>query len=134
MKEATSSLPENIDEYIAAQPTEYRKTLEELRSIVHTVVPDAEESISYMVPCFKHVYMLVGIGVNKDFCSLYVMSPPLVKAMKDELKNVKVSGATIHFSPGKPLPVALIKKIVKARVKENEALAVARKTKKLAKK
>lgn len=130
MKEANPSLPENIDQYISVQAPEYRKTLEELRSIIHQIVPDAEESISYMVPCFKHIYMLVGIGVNKDFYSLYVMNPPLVKAMKDELKGVKVSGATIHFPPGKPLPVALIKKIVKARVKQNEELAQARKAKK----
>ena len=130
MKEASPSLPETIDEYIAAQLPGYRKTLEELRNIIRSIVPDAEESISYMVPCFKHIYMLVGMGVNKDFCSLYVMSPPLVKAMKDDLKGVKVSGATIHFLPGKPLPVALIKKIVKARVKQNEELAQARKVKK----
>jgi len=134
MKEANPSLPANIDQYISMQAPEYRKTLEELRSIVHQVVPGAEESISYMVPCFKHIYMLVGIGVNKDFCSLYVMSPPLVKTMKDELKEVRVSGATIHFLPGKPLPVALIKKIVKARVKQNEELAQARKVKPAAKK
>jgi uncharacterized protein YdhG (YjbR/CyaY superfamily) len=51
------------------------------------------------------------------------MSPTLVKAMKDELKTVKLSGATIHFSPDEKLPVALIKKIVKARMKENKELA-----------
>ena len=117
----------NIDEYIAAQPQEYRATLEELRSIIRTLVPDAEESFSYQVPCFKYLYMLVGIGVNKNYCSLYVMSPPLGKELKDELQNVKVSGATIHFPPGEKLPVALIKKIVKARIKQNKELAAARK-------
>jgi uncharacterized protein YdhG (YjbR/CyaY superfamily) len=71
--------------------------------------------------------MLVGFGVNKKYCSLYTMSPSLVKAMKDDLKDVKVSGATVHFDPNEKLPVALIKKIVKARMKENEALAALKK-------
>lgn len=122
MRNAGVKTPESIDEYIAAVPVEYKAGLEELRSIIKSLVPQAEESISYQVPCFKYIYMLVGIGVNKNFCSLYTMSPALVKALKDDLKGVKVSGATIHFLPGQKLPVALIKKIVKARVKANEEL------------
>jgi len=119
--------PQNTDEYIAMQPAEFQPGLNELRAIVKGLVPQATESISYQVPCFKYHYMLVGIGVNKNFVSLYTMSPPLVKKMKDELKGVKVSGATIHFAPGEPLPVKLVESIVKARVKENEAKAMLKK-------
>lgn len=115
-----------VEEYIAGQPETFRTTLEQLRSIIRSVVPKAEEMISYQVPSFKHIYMLVGIGASKDYCSLYTMSPGLVKSLKDELTKVKVSGATLHFPPGKPLPAALVKKIVKARVKENEETALAR--------
>ena len=114
----------NVDEYIVMQPEAYRPTLERLRSLIKSVAPKAEEGISYHVPVFKFHYMLVGIGVNKKYCSLYTMSPSLVKAMKDDLKNVKVSGTTIHFNPDEKLPVTLIKKIVKERMLENQERAI----------
>jgi uncharacterized protein YdhG (YjbR/CyaY superfamily) len=113
----------SIDEYITMQPDAFRMVLEKLFTIIKAAAPQAEELISYQIPSFKYYYMLVGFGVNKKFCSFYTMSPTLVKAMKDELKTVKLSGATIHFSPDEKLPVALIKKIVKARMKENKELA-----------
>ena len=116
----------NIDHYIAQQDAVYQPQLEKLRDLIRSIVPDATESISYQVPCFKHHYMLVGIGVNKKYVSLYTMSPGLVKAMKGDLEKVLVSGATIHFLPDQALPVALIKKIVKARMQENEARASAK--------
>lgn len=121
MKGDHSITPKNIDDYIARQPEEFRPTLEKLRTIIRSLVPQAEESISYQVACFKYRYMLVGIGANKNYCSLYTMSPSLASALKKEFKEVKISGATIHLPPSEPLPVALIKKIVKTRVKENEA-------------
>ena len=113
----------SVDEYIAMQGDEYKPMLEKMRSTIKSVVPKAEESISYMIPGFKYIYMLVGIGVNKKYCSFYTMSPSLVKSMKDDLKGVKVSGATLHFSPDEKLPIALLKKIIKARMTENEQKA-----------
>ncbi|MEO6633218.1 MAG: DUF1801 domain-containing protein [Mucilaginibacter sp.] len=112
--------------YLGKQDEQFKTCLTELRRIILDIMPAAEESFSYQAHCFKHIYMLVGIGVTKDFCSLYTMSPPLVKSMKDELKGYKTSGATIHFKPGEPLPVATIAKIVLARAKENELLALSR--------
>lgn len=113
----------SIDAYLANQPQLFRSTLEELRLLIKTVVPEAEETISYQVACFRYLYMLVGFGVSKKYCSMYVMSTDLIKKMKNDLKDVKVSGSTIHFIPGQPLPKALIKKIVKARAEENEERA-----------
>lgn len=115
-----------FEDYLAKHDEKFKAGLTELRHIILDIMPGAEESFSYQAHCFKHVYMLVGIGVTKDFCSLYTMSPPLVKSMKDELKGYKVSGATIHFKPGEPLPAAIITKIVLARAKENELLALSR--------
>ena len=115
-----STTPKDFNDYLMRQQEEFRPMLQSLHDLVESLVPTAEESISYQVPCFKHLYMLVGIGVNKNYCSLYTMSPPLVKMLKEEHRDVKFSGATIHFSPEEPLPVALIRKIVKARIKENE--------------
>ena len=71
--------------------------------------------------------MLVGIGANKKYCSLYTMSSKLVKQIKDELTSCKMSGTTLHFSPDEPLPTEIITRIVLARVQENELLAVKRK-------
>ena len=102
----------------------------QLRALILSVIPQATESFSYQAHCFKHMYMLVGIGVNKNYCSLYTMSPKLVAQMKPLLTDCKISGATIHFKPGEPLPESLIIKIVSARIQENEALALSRKKKK----
>lgn len=108
------------EEYIAAQPPEFAITLDELRSAIRAIVPHAEEMIRYGVICYKYLYMLVGIGTTKTSCSFYVMNPELVRQMKPELKDLKYSGSTIHFSLDKALPLALIEKIVLKRVAENE--------------
>src|ERR1700712_4992367 len=105
-----------FDDYLVRQDEQFKPCLVKLRELILSVVPNAEESFSYQAHCFKHVYMLVGIGVTKEFCSLYTMSPPLMKKMKEELKGYKVSGATIHFKPTGPLPEDIIRKIVLTRV------------------
>jgi uncharacterized protein YdhG (YjbR/CyaY superfamily) len=86
-------------------------------------VPEAQERISYGgVVIVATRYDLVGYGSQKNHLSFFVMSPPLATEMKDEItKTHKVSGATIHFSPDRPLPDTLVRKIVKARVAENAA-------------
>jgi uncharacterized protein YdhG (YjbR/CyaY superfamily) len=115
--------------YLSLQNNEFGQCLTDLYLLIRSIVPDAEETFSYQVHCFKHIYMLVGIGANKKYCSLYTMSSSLVKNMKDELTGCKISGSTIHFKPGEPLPAALIARIVIARKQENELLALARKKK-----
>jgi uncharacterized protein YdhG (YjbR/CyaY superfamily) len=119
-----------FDNYLSRIDPQFKPTLIELHALIKSIVPEAEESLSYMVHCFKYIYMLVGIGVTKDYISLYTMSPPLVKQMKNELSGCKVSGTTLHFKPGEPLPAALITRIVLARKQQNELLALARKKKK----
>jgi len=119
--------PQTIDEYIAMQTEQFRPGLYELRSVIKAMVPQAEEMISYQVPSFKYHYMLVGIGVNKKYLSFYPMSSSLTKKIGDELKGIKISGATLHFIPGEPLPKALIEKIVRLRMQENELRAMKKK-------
>ncbi|MGN8068438.1 iron chaperone [Mucilaginibacter sp. SG564] len=122
--------PRDADEYIAQQPAAFRAILEKLRLIIKDTVPQAIEMISYQLPCYKYHYMLVGIGVNKKYCSFYTMNPSLVKSMKDELKDIRVSGSTLHFAPGEALPVELIRKIISERMMQNEILALSKKSKK----
>lgn len=117
---------EVFENYLAQQEERFKPQLTELYLLVKSLVPMAEESLSYQVPCFKYIYMLVGVGVNKNFCSLYTMSSNLVKQIKDELAGCKISGMTIHFKPGEALPTDVITKIVLARIKENEAIAMMR--------
>jgi uncharacterized protein YdhG (YjbR/CyaY superfamily) len=111
-----------VQEYIAKQPQPFSGKLEELREVILSVAPDATESVSYKVPCFRYLYWLVGMGVTKNYCSLYIMSTAVTKKLKEE--GVEVAGSTIHFPPDKRLPVGLIKRIVKDRMRENEARAM----------
>lgn len=113
--------PHDTLEYILLQPEKFRSMLEQLRDIILSEVPEAEEVISYGIPCFKYHYMLVGIGVTKTACSFYTMNPELVKSMKKELADIKHSGSTLHFPSDNPLPENLIRKIIQIRIKENEA-------------
>ena len=119
-----------FNNFLLTQEQQFRPCLAAMHQLIRSVVPDAEETLSYQVHCFKHIYMLVGIGSNKQYCSLYTMSSKLVKLMKDELTGCKISGMTLHFKPDDQLPAALITRIVLARIQENEAIAIARKKKK----
>ena len=112
--------PQTVDDYLAALPAEARATLEKIRKTIKAVAPKATEVISYQIPMYKHHGMVVGFAAFKDHCSLF----PGTKALatyKDELKAYKTSKGTIRFPIGKPLPVALVKKLVKTRIAENEA-------------
>jgi uncharacterized protein YdhG (YjbR/CyaY superfamily) len=107
-----------IDEHLSKLPADQRAALQSLRKTILSVMPDAEEVISYGVPMFKlNGKGVISMSAKKDYCSLHLMSPPLAKAMESELKKY-LKGVTLHFKPDKPLPVALVKKIVKARLKE----------------
>jgi uncharacterized protein YdhG (YjbR/CyaY superfamily) len=113
----------DIDDYMAELPEETRVVLEALRRAIKAAAPEATESISYQIPTFNYRGPLVAFAAWKRHCGFYPMSKAVVDAHKDELKPFDTAGAknTIRFPLGKPPPAALVKKIVKARVKENEA-------------
>jgi len=108
-----------VDDYLAALPEEARATLEKLRKVVKAAAPKATEVISYQIPMYKHHGMLVGFAAFKDHCSFFPGANPIA-THKDELKAYETSKGTIRFPIGKPLPAALVKKLVKTRVAENE--------------
>jgi uncharacterized protein YdhG (YjbR/CyaY superfamily) len=116
-----------FSDFLLTQEPRFRSCLTELHALVKSIVPHAEEKFSYQVHCFKHIYMLVGIGSNKQYCSFYTMSSNLVKQIKDELSGCKIAGMTLHLSPDEPLPAGIITRIVLARLQENELLALKRK-------
>lgn len=111
----------NVDDYLAAVPEEARATLEDLCRTIGAVAPEATETISYQIPTLSYHGPLVGFAAFKKHCGFYVMSPTVMDAHKEELKPYGTAKATIRFPVDKPLPAALVKKLVKARMQENEA-------------
>lgn len=112
---------ETIDAYLSEVPSEYRSALERLRKIIRSVAPDASESISYRIPVFKYSGMLVGFAAFKDHCSFFVMSRSVAADFKEDLERFDTAEGTVRFSPDNQLPMSIVKRIVKARMKENEA-------------
>lgn len=102
-------------------PGDVRATLEVLRRQIKAAAPQAEEYIGYSVPTYRYKGQLVSFGAGKKHCSFYVMSPKVVAAFKKDLENYDTSPGTVRFPIGKPLPDALVKKLVKARIAENES-------------
>jgi uncharacterized protein YdhG (YjbR/CyaY superfamily) len=124
-----------VDAYLASQPAEVQAALSKVRKAVRAAAPKAEEMISYHMPLYKYQRIhLVGFCAFTNHCSFFPMSHAVMKTFAEELKDYDTSGATVRFPAGKPLPSTLIKKIVAARLAENEALAFKRDQKKLAKK
>jgi len=108
-----------IDEYIFLQPKEVQVYLQKLRQTIKSAAPNAEETISYKMPAFRYHGMLVYFAAFKNHYSLFPANGSIIATMNEELKKYKTGKGTIQFTYGKPLPVALIKKIVKARVQQN---------------
>jgi len=113
------SVPRDVDEYLAGVPKEARAVLEKLRQTIKAAAPMASEVISYQMPMYKHHGMLIGFAAFKDHCSIFPGSA-VMDAHKEELKRYSTSKGTIRFPVNKPLPAALVKKLVKMRIRENE--------------
>src|SRR5438093_13064024 len=108
-----------IDEYLAALSDDKRSALERLRKTIRSAAPKAEECISYQLPAFRLNGMLVAFGATANHCAFYAMSSSTVEAHKAELRGYDTSKGTIRFPADKPLPAALVRKLVKARIAEN---------------
>jgi uncharacterized protein YdhG (YjbR/CyaY superfamily) len=114
------SAPRNVDEYLARVPEPALSALTKIRGAIRSVVPaETTEIISYRIPAFKHKKVLVWYAAFLDHCSLFPTNAVIV-AFKKELKGFSTSKGTIHFPIDKPVPTALIKKLVKARVAQSE--------------
>ena len=114
-------IAKDVDEYLAAIPPDQRAALERLRKMIRAAAPKATEGISYGMPGYKYLGALVYFAAFKDHCSFFPASGKLIRAHQRELAPYETS---------KPLPATLVKKLVKARVAENEARAKKRLLKK----
>ena len=121
---------ETIDEYLAPLSPDKQSALGKLRKAIRAAAPRAEEGISYGMPAFRlDGKPLVYFGAAAKHCAFYPGSARLIGDMKKELAAYETSKGTIRFPPDTPLPTALVKKIVKARIAENAAVLAARRTK-----
>ena len=134
MKKATSNdtkrgVPaREIDDYLAALPEDKRVTLEKLRKTIQAAAPQAEEVISYRMPAFKYNGKpLAGFAAFKDHCSFFPMSSEVMRAHAAELKGRDITKGGIRFPANQPLPVQLVRMLVKTRIAEIEKSAAQKK-------
>src|SRR5271165_4926919 len=110
-----------VDEYLARVPEPARSTLNKIRAAIRSAAPpEATEVISYGIPMFKYKGMLMGFAAFSNHCSLFPGSLSALKALESELKDFQKAKGTIRFPVDKPPSAALVKKLVKARMAENE--------------
>lgn len=114
------SSTDSIDAYISGFPEDIRQKLKKLHAIIKGEAPDAEEKISYGMPYYGYKGRLAYFAVAKNHIGLYI-PPPVIQDFAGELKDYETAKATIQFPLDKELPVTLIKRLIEARVKLNEA-------------
>ena len=111
-----------VDEYFSAIPEEQRALLQPIRETILDAIPESAEHIGYGVPIFDYRrHGLVGLSVAQDYCSLHLMSPPLARALKDQLTEGDLVGATLHFTADDPISEETVRLIVARRIAEVDA-------------
>jgi len=115
----------DVDSYIAVAPKEVQSKLKEIREAIKEAAPDTIESISYQMPYYAkkgnlpwNKRSIVWFGLQSRHIGLY-LPPPTIEEHKHELASYKTTKSAIHFPLDKKIPIALIKKLVKARMKKN---------------
>jgi uncharacterized protein YdhG (YjbR/CyaY superfamily) len=112
--------PKSVDEYLAGVTEPARGMLVKMRALISSALPkEATETISYRMPAFKHKKVLVWFAAFTNHCSLFPTAS-VIEKFKAELEGFKISKGTVQFPLDKPLPVGLIKKLVKARLERSE--------------
>lgn len=111
--------PATHDAYLAKLPAEQRAALQSLRETLATLIPGAAEVISYGIPAFRRERVLAGYGATAKHCVFFLFSGGIVAQFEDDLAKYETSKGAVRFQPGAPLPLSLIKKLVKARLAED---------------
>jgi uncharacterized protein YdhG (YjbR/CyaY superfamily) len=120
-KSSGRSMPKTVEEYLERVPQPARSTLNKMRAVIRSAVPEGTtEVISYGIPTFRYRKMLVAVAAFKDHCSFFPLGSSALEGLEDELSAFRVSKGTLHFPVDKPMPAALVKKIVRARLAQNE--------------
>jgi uncharacterized protein YdhG (YjbR/CyaY superfamily) len=115
-KPKPTAAPKTIDDYLAAVPEPAHSALQKVRSAIRSALPPAAtETISYKIPAFRHGEIIIWFAAFANHCSIFPTSR-VIEMFKRDLKPYTTSKGTIQFPTGKPIPAALIKKLVKARL------------------
>ncbi|MEW6128621.1 MAG: DUF1801 domain-containing protein [Acidobacteriota bacterium] len=125
MMKTNQTTPKNIDEYIAGFPDDIQRLLENIRQTIRKAAPKAQEAIKYRMPTFTLNGNLVHFAAFKNHIGFYP-TPGAIEQFKAELSAYENSKGAVRFPLNKPIPFALISKMVKFRVKENLEKAAAK--------
>src|SRR5262245_59043665 len=118
------SKPRTIDEYLATVSSDRRAALEKLRKTIRAIVPDAQECISYSMPAFRcDGHVVAGFLATKKGCSYFPFSGTTLTRLAAELAPYEKTKSALHFDPRKPLAIALVRKLLKARIAETKEAA-----------
>lgn len=108
-----------IDDYLAGVPADARAALQALRQTIHALVPDLEECISYRMPAFrKDGRVIAGFLATKTGCSYYPFSGRTLVALAPAVAKYSQTKGALHFTPAKPLPKTLVRKLLATRIAE----------------
>jgi uncharacterized protein YdhG (YjbR/CyaY superfamily) len=111
--------PTTIDEYLATVKGERRAALDKLRKTIRTIVPKAEECISYNLPAFRlEGRVVAGFAATAKGCSYFPFSGSTLRTLARDVKNYDQTKGSLHFDPAKPLPATLVRKLIKTRIAE----------------
>jgi uncharacterized protein YdhG (YjbR/CyaY superfamily) len=114
----------SVEAYLTNVPEPARTTLKKLRATIRAAAPkEAEECISYGMPAFRYKGGLVAYAAFKKHCSFFPMSASLLDDFTGDIEGYRTSKGTLQFPTDKPLPAALVKRMVRARVEQNERTA-----------
>ena len=113
--------PSTIDDYLRNVPADRRTALEDLRAKIRSIVPDAEECISYRIPAFRlNGVVVAGFCATARGCSYFPFSGSTLKTLARDLSRYEQTKSSLHFSPDDPLPTALVRKLIKVRIAETK--------------
>ena len=112
--------PDKIDAYISAAPKEVQGKLRQVRAAIKAVAPTAIENISYKMPYFDYKGRLAWFGLQTKHIGLYIR-PPVIEEHKKELAGFGTTISAVHLPLDQKIPIPLIKKLVRARMKKNDA-------------
>lgn len=116
---AVQRKPSTINEYLRSVPEDRRRALEDLRAKIRSIIPGAEECISYRLPAFRlNGVVVAGFCATSKGCSYFPFSGSTLKTLARDLTQYDQTKSSLHFSPDKPLPTVLVRKLIKARIAE----------------
>jgi uncharacterized protein YdhG (YjbR/CyaY superfamily) len=108
-----------IDEYLATVAGDKRAVLDKLRRTIRSIVPRAEECISYRMPAFRlDGKVIAGFQATAKGCSYYPFSGTTLRTLAADIEGYSTTKSALHFTPDQPLPAALVRKLIKARIAE----------------